>query len=54
MKNRFWFLVSGFWLASLSILILPAFPEMRAGAAYRVVTPDLTKEIGRASCRERV
>jgi hypothetical protein len=36
-KNRFWFLVSGFWLA------LPTLAEMRAGAAVRTVTPDLAK-----------
>ncbi len=37
MKNCFWFLVSGFWFA------LPGLSEMRAGAAFRIVTPDLAK-----------
>jgi hypothetical protein len=40
LKRRFWFLVSGFWFAWLT---LPVFGEMRAGAAFRIVTPDLAK-----------
>ncbi len=40
MKTRFWFLVSGFWLVCLAGSLLG---EMRAGAAARSVTPDLTK-----------
>ena len=38
MKHRFRFLVFGFWL-----LATPGFAEMHAGAAFRVVTPDLSK-----------
>jgi hypothetical protein len=37
-KHRFRFLVFGFWL-----LATPGFAEMHAGAAFRVVTPDLSK-----------
>jgi hypothetical protein len=40
LKKRFSFLVSRFWFA---LVTLPAFGEMRAGAALRVVTPELAK-----------